>query len=199
MGMATATKVWTREEVLALQDAARPGVRYELIDGEMLVAPSPTSPHQLVLAEFIFRLQPYCRKPGIGRVLTSPADISLDGASTMQPDVFVVPADIRFRWEGWESVTRLLLALNALSPSTARGDRTVKRQFLQRMGVPEYWIVDHHARLVERWRPEDERPEILSKTLTWQPVPTIEPLVIALPELFTEALSVVEGDPDEDR
>ena len=52
MGMATATKRWTREEVLALQDAARPGVRYELIDGELLVSPSPTSPHQLVVNAF---------------------------------------------------------------------------------------------------------------------------------------------------
>ncbi len=199
MGMATATKRWTRDEVLALQDAAPPGVRYELIDGELLVSPSPTSPHQLVLAEFQFRLQLYCRKHGIGHVLWSPADISLDGGSIMQPDVFVVPAGTRFRWEGWETINRLLLALNALSPSTARGDRTVKRDFLQRVGVPEYWIVDHHARLVERWRPDDERPEILWQTLTWQPVATVEPMVIDLPELFTEALRNVEGDPDEDR
>jgi Uma2 family endonuclease len=197
--MATATRRWTREEVLALQDAARPGVRYELIDGALLVSPSPTSPHQLVVNAFNVRLYLYCRQHGIGEVLTSPADISLDGGSSMQPDVFVVPAGIRFRWEGWESVTRLLLALSVLSPSTARGDKTVKRTFLQRMRVPEYWIVDHHARLVERWRPEDERPEMLTKTLTWQPVPTIEPLVINLPELFSEALRNVEGDPDADR
>jgi Uma2 family endonuclease len=188
MGMATATKRWTREEVLALQDAARPGVRYELIDGELLVSPSPTTRHQLVVDAFGFRLYTYCRQHGIGRTVTSPADISLERESLMQPDVFVVPADIPLPWKGWEDVTRLLLALNVLSPSTARGDRTVKRTFLQRVRVPEYWIVDHHARLVERWRPEDERPEMLTKALTWQPVPAIEPLVIDLPELFTEAL-----------
>jgi Uma2 family endonuclease len=199
MGMATASKGWTREEVLALQEAARPGVRYELIDGELLVSPSPTSPHQLVVDAFMFRLYGYCRQHGLGRAVTSPADLSLDGGSIMQPDVFVVPTGTRFRWEGWDTVTRLLLAVNVLSPSTARGDRTVKRAFLQRNRVPEYWIVDHHARLVERWRPEDERPEIVTGTLTWQPVATIEPLVIALPELFSEALRDVEGDPDEDR
>jgi Uma2 family endonuclease len=193
--MATATKRWTREEVLALQDAARPGVRYELIDGELLVSPAPTNRHQLVVSAFLFRLYGYCRQHRIGRALASPADISLDRASTMQPDVFVVPADIPLPWSGWEDVTRLLLALNVLSPSTARGDKTVKRTFLQRLRVPEYWIVDHHARLVERWRPDDERAEPLTKTLTWQPVPTIEPLVIDLPELFTEALEGVEQEP----
>jgi Uma2 family endonuclease len=186
MGMATATKRWTREEVLALQDAARPGVRYELIDGELLVSPSPTTRHQLVVDAFLVRLYAYCRQHGIGRAVTSPADISLERESLMQPDVFVVPADIPLPWKGWEDVTRLLLALNVLSPSTARGDRTTKRTFFQRVGV-EYWIVHHDAWMVERWRPEDERPEMLTKTLTWQPVPTIEPLAIDLPELFTEA------------
>jgi Uma2 family endonuclease len=195
MGMATASKGWTREEVLALQDAARPGVRYELIDGELLVSPSPTDPHQRVVNAFNVRPYLYCRQHGIGTVLTSPADISLDRESIVQPDVFVYPAEIRPQRQGWEHVTRLLLAVNVLSPSTARGDRTVKRTFLQREGVPEYWIVDHDARLVERWRPEDERPEIVTGTLTWQPVAAIEPLVIALPELFTEAL----GEPPVDR
>lgn len=195
MGMATATRRWTREEVLALQDAARPGVRYELIDGELLVSPSPTSPHQLVVDAFLFRLYGYCRQHGIGRATSSPADLTLERESIMQPDVFVVPADIPLPWRGWGDVTRLLLAVNVLSPGTARGDRTVKRAFLQRSRVPQYWIVDHHAWLVERWRPDDERPEIVAGTLTWQPVAAIEPLVIDLPALLTEAL----GEPPHDR
>ena len=198
MGMATEAKRWTREEVLALQDAAPAGVRYELIDGVLLVSPSPNQPHQLVLAEFLFRLIAYCRRHGIGRVLTSPADLSLDGESIMQPDAFVTPADTPVRWKGWGHVNRLLLALNVLSPSTARGDKTVKRGFLQRVGVPEYWIVDAHARVVERWRPEDGRPEVIDGTLTWQPVVSVEPLVIDLPQLFTEALGRSEPDDEAD-
>lgn len=165
MHMVAPTKVWTRDEVLALQDAAPPGVRYELIDGEMLVSPAPNHPHQSVLVELLFLVLEYCRRHRIGRVLTSPADISLDGVTILQPDFFVVPMGTRPRPTGWGHVTRLLLAVNVLSPSTARGDRTVKRQFLQRQEVPEYWIVDHHARLVERWRPGDERPEIITGAL----------------------------------
>jgi Uma2 family endonuclease len=198
MGMATETKMWTREEVLALQDAAPAGVRYELIDGVLLVSPSPNNRHQLVVVEFFVRIYGYCRRHGIGRAVFSPADIALDGASTMQPDIFVVPASIPLPWDGWEDVTRLLLAVNVLSPSTARGDKSVKRLFLQRQGVPEYWIVDHHAWTVERWRPEDERPEVLMGTLIWQPVASIEPLVIDLPELFTEATTGTRPDDEAD-
>ncbi len=54
--------------------------------------------------------------------------------------------------------------------------------------MPQYWIVDVEARLVERWRPGDERPEILTETLEWRPDPVIEPLVIDLPRLFAEIL-----------
>jgi Uma2 family endonuclease len=75
----------------------------------------------------------------------------------------------------------------ALSPSTARFDRTVKRPFYQRVGVPEYWIVDLDARLVERWRPSDERPEIIIGKLAWRPDGAQSELLLQLEELW-EAL-----------
>jgi hypothetical protein len=52
--------------------------------------------------------------------------------------------------------------------------------------VPEYWVVDCEARLIERWRPDDTRPEVLVERLTWQPVPEGPTLEIDLPALFTE-------------
>ena len=188
MGMAAPTKLWTREEVLALQDAAADGVRYELVEGELLVSPSPNDPHQRCVSALLFRLYGHCLTHRAGWAMTSPADISLDGRSILQPDIFVVPWETRAALRGWDHVTSLLLAGNVLSPSTARGDRTVKRAFLQRTHVPEYWIVDYHARLVERWTPTDERPEIVVDTLTWRPAAHVEPLEIALPGLFDEAL-----------
>jgi Uma2 family endonuclease len=194
MGMTAPTKVWTREEVLALQDAAPRGARYELIDGELLVSPAPNHRHERVLGLLFVMVYNYCRGRRVGDVVMSPADISLDRKSIMQPDFFVIPPDIKPRSKGWGHVIRLLLAVNVLSPSTARGNRTVKRQFLQRHRVPEYWIVDHHARLVERWRPEDERPEIVTGTLEWRPDPAIEPLVIDLPAMFAEALEGFEEE-----
>ena len=39
----------------------------------------------------------------------------------------------------------------------------------QRAGIAEYGIVDPDARLVERWRPGDERPEIVTDALRWMP------------------------------
>ncbi len=68
----------------------------------------------------------------------------------------------------WREVARPILAVDILSPGTAGRDRGIKRHLYQQAGVPEYWIVDLDSRLVERWRPADERPEILSETVSWQ-------------------------------
>jgi hypothetical protein len=38
-----------------------------------------------------------------------------------------------------------------LSPSTARRDRTVKRELYARMGVPHYWLIDPERRILEAY------------------------------------------------
>ena len=65
-------------------------------------------------------------------------------------------------------------------------DRVRKRELYQRQGVPEYWIVDLDARLVERWRPGDTRPEILGDRIVWQADGAGEPMTIELAEYWHE-------------
>lgn len=178
-------KRWTAAEVRALPEDRN---RYEAIDGELLVTPAPSRPHQRLAAELFFRLKQYLHAEPVAEVLFSPADIQLADNTVVQPDLFAVPLATRERLGQWEDITKLLLAVEILSPATARRDRTTKRTLYQREGVPEYWIVDGDARLIERWRPGDERPEIIGDELVWHPDPTHAPLVIHLPELFTAAL-----------
>jgi len=163
------------------------GNRYELVSGELVVTPSPARIHQRVAAAFFRRIDPYLVAAGIGDMLWSPADLAFGEDEILQPDLFVMPVDDTTPVRDWAEVTRLLLAIEILSPTTARYDRLLKRHRYQRAGVPEYWIIDPDARLVERWRPEDSRPEILSATLTWQPDPDKGPLEIDLVGMFREA------------
>jgi hypothetical protein len=72
-----------------------------------------------------------------------------------------------------------------LSPGTARFDRVVKRGRYQRYGVDD-WIADLDARLVERWSPGSDRPEMVSGSIAWQPVGAPEPITIDLDGLFAE-------------
>jgi Uma2 family endonuclease len=88
----------------------------------------------------------------------------------------------------FREVGRLLLAAEVLSLATARAVRTEKRDILRDERVPEYWIVDADGRVIERWTPDDKRPEVLSDTIRWQPAKGVPELVIDLPRFFSEAL-----------
>jgi Uma2 family endonuclease len=65
-----------------------------------------------------------------------------------------------------------------------RIDRFTKRREYQARCVGEYWVVDTASRSVERWRPDDEEPEIVFETLQWQPRAEGSPLVIDLAQYF---------------
>ena len=187
MGMPAAAKhFWTAADVRALMDESRHWPRYELLDGELLVTPAPASQHQLAVTELIVALGPYCRREALGEVLASPADIELVPESIMQPDVFVIPAALLHddRPPRWPEITWLALAVEVLSPSSVGQDRVRKRDFYLANGVREYWIVDLDARIVERWSPSRERPEIIRDVLEWNPVGTGEPLRIDLDAFF---------------
>lgn len=183
------TSPWTPERVrqeLLRED--QPWPRYELVDGVLLVTPAPRFDHQRLVRALYDRLTTYVRQHRVGELCWSPADISLDDRSIVQPDLFLVPPGQSWPGSIWTDVKGLALAVEVLSPGSARHDRGAKRDHYQRHGVPEYWIVDGDARLVERWRPETDRPEILRERLVWHPESAAEALAIDLPALFAEAL-----------
>lgn len=148
------------------------GNRYELVAGELLVTPAPRRRHQEVVTRLTVTLSNYLR--GLGRaddVFGSAADITWgvppsESEELVQPDVFVIaPGQAGAEWTG---VTRLELVAEVLSPGSARADRVLKRESYQRHGVSHYWVVDADAGLVEVWRPEDERPRIVTEALLWR-------------------------------
>lgn len=180
MGMPV-TRIWTREEVLALPDD---GNRYELVDGELLVSPSPRLRHQRAVRELFLLLHRYVVAHTLGEVLFSPADLDLQSGQLVQPDLFV-GAMINGREPGsWEDIGIPILIAEVLSPSTTRYDREVKRARYQRSGVPVYWIVDLDARVVEVWTPDATHALLTSGQLTWQPDAGIPALEIDLPAYF---------------
>lgn len=181
MGMPAQETWWTLEMVRALPDD---GKRYEVLDGVLLVSPAPSFRHQRAI-QLLFRiLDEYTRAHRIGETMLSPADIELSPTRLVQPDVFVVPEELRVAT--WRDVTRLHLAAEVISPSTARADRMEKRTAYQDKEVPEYWVVDLDTRVFERWLPSDVRPEILSDRIEWHPVGEVPPLSIDLVGYFAE-------------
>jgi Uma2 family endonuclease len=191
MAMSAIRRRWTPEAVRALASEQRAWPRYELVRGELLVTPAPGAIHQIAVLEIAAMLREYLERERIGMVMLSPADLELEPGSVTQPDVFVVPAtvDVEGHRLEWSDVKSLLLAVEILSPSSARTDRIEKRDFYCDVGVPEYWIVDLDAQAVERWTPTRETPEILRDRLTWTP-PQGAPFSIDLPRLFDRIATI---------
>jgi Uma2 family endonuclease len=190
MGMPAAERRWTAREVRALiEESPLASPRYELVDGELLVTPSPGYPHQRAVGRLQYAVAAYLERERVGEVLTSPFDVELEPETITQPDIFVISPDEgrRMQREGLPSFA-LLLAIEVLSPGSSRHDRVRKRPLYQRH-VPEYWIVDLDARLVERWRTGEDRPEIIATTLEWLPDGATEPFVLDLQRFFAEVMN----------
>jgi Uma2 family endonuclease len=186
MGMpAIAKHVWTYEEVHQLiEDQSDRSVRYEYADGELLVTPGPGGYHQRVILALFRLVDPYVRANAIGEVRLGPSEINLVPKTIFQPDLYVVPSVNGRRPRADIRVIESELVVEVLSPGSKRHDRITKRKYYQRGGVPEYWIVDQEAELVERWRPGDIRPEILDSAIAWGVEGVREPLSIELAGLF---------------
>ncbi|HEX9727004.1 MAG TPA: Uma2 family endonuclease [Gemmatimonadales bacterium] len=159
------------------------GNRYETVHGELLVTPAPRLAHQLIVTRLVVALDAYVGAHTAGQVLLSPADISWTDDTLVQPDVFVVPL-AEARTMDWTEMKTLLLAVEVLSPSTARYDRFTKRRLYQEVGVPCYWIVDPDARCVEVWTPQLTFPVVERAAVSWQPAGAGERLELQLAALF---------------
>ncbi len=185
MGMA-ATQEWTSAMARALPDD---GKRYEVLDGELVVSPSPTWDHQRVAMAFYRYLFAYLDEHGIGEAFMAPTDIAFSSRRLVVPDLFVIPRVAGVpRPKEWEPGIPLWLIIEVLSKSTARHDRSTKRVIYQDERVTDYWIADPRARVVERWNDTDTRPEIVSTVLVWQPLAHLPPLSIDLVSLFRAAI-----------
>lgn len=157
------------------------GRRHEIIDGVLHVTPSPGRRHQRVVVELVVVLHAWLRANPVGEVIVAPWDVDLGDDTVVEPDIVVVPRTARDVRGAAEAP---LLVIEVLSPSTASRDRIVKRLRYQRAGIAEYWIVDFESRLVERWRPRDDRPEIITDVLRWTPEGAAGELAIELRPIF---------------
>jgi Uma2 family endonuclease len=183
---AVAKHVWTIGEVEQLIDE-RPGYtpRYELVDGELLVTPAPTFRHQRILAELFVLVREYVKRHRLGEAVFSPSTVTLTSSTRFEPDLYVVPANSGRMPQSSAPVTRLMLAAEVLSPSSARHDRFTKRRFFQAHGVPEYWVVDGEACAFEVWRPGDDRAALIDDRLLWHPPEAPEAFELDVRAFFT--------------
>ena len=161
-------------------------VRYELIEGELIMAPAPIPRHQLILGYFVMFLAPFVRNNELGWIFPAPIDVHLSDTNLLQPDILFVSNE-RERIIGETNIQGAPdLVIEIASTRTQEHDRTVKRVLYERFGVLEYWMVDHVEEAVEVLRLENGKFVSVGvygrmDTLT---TPLLPGLVIDLNEIF---------------
>ena len=134
------------EEFWSLPESVLPT---EYIDGEIIMAPTPTVPHQLVVGNIYTALRAFVQDKEGGWIFVSPLDVVLPTGEVVQPDVFFLNAkqtERALRAKRVEAVPPFLVEI--LSPASIRHDRVRKRELYEKNGVREYWIVDVKGRAI---------------------------------------------------
>jgi len=129
-----------------LQVTPDDGRRYELVEGNLFVTPSPSPLHQGIVRELLLRLVAYFHGRDLGIVYVAPIDLVLAAHDVLVPDLVVVADASGVTRRGIEKPP--LLVVEILSPSTRHMDLTTKARRYAELGVGHYWTVDPEARLL---------------------------------------------------
>ena len=134
---------WT---VADLADTPDDGLRYELVDGVLLVSAAPSQVHQIVVGQLHLLL--HAAVPPDCRVMLAPTDFQPTLRRSLQPDLLVVR---RCDLGGTAITEPLVLAVEVLSPSTRSVDLLLKRGIYAESSVGAYWVVDPLEPSVQSW------------------------------------------------
>ena len=123
--------------------------RYQLLDGEMILAPSPTTRHQTIVQRLNLALQEFVAAGSLGRLWFAPLDVVLSDHDVAQPDILFVSKERSSIVTDANIPGAPDLVVEILSPGTVDFDRGYKQALYGRHGVREYWLVDPDAETVE--------------------------------------------------
>lgn len=167
-------------------DLPEHGPRYQLVDGELYVAPAPSRNHQFISVEIEYALRKHLEANPIGVMYHAPFDVQLTDTTVVQPDIayFSKQRSCYLTEHGAEGAPDLVVEI--LSPKTAKLDLGVKREIYARTGVLELWIVEPEAQVVKVYRPQQSSQtpvETLTATGTLT-TPLLPGLAIELARVF---------------
>jgi len=134
--------------------------RYELLEGELIMVPSPNFEHQRISGNLEFVLRGFIQEKNLGTIIYAPFDVHL-GEDVVQPDILFISKGRSGIITEAEIQGAPDLVIEILSLATAERDRTYKRTLYARHGVKEYWLVDPERKRVEVFTLKEGRFEIV--------------------------------------
>ncbi len=124
--------------------------RYEIVDGVMIMPPSPNVEHQTILRQLFLHLNQHVDYDDLGQVWFAPLDVVIqrEPLRTRQPDLlFVSGARAGIVGQVIEGAPDLVVEI--LSTSNSRSAMEEKLADYARIEVQECWLVSPEARSVE--------------------------------------------------
>ncbi len=163
---------WTVDDLETLPDD---GLRYELLDGTLIVSPAPVPRHQRAIVRLVLLLSAAC--PADHEVFVAPLDWQPDRRTSLEPDLLVVRKD-RI---GEKNITQTpAIVIEVLSPGTARIDKMLKFSRYQEGGIEQYWIVDPRVPSIEVYQLADGAYQLLTQGSGTEEVPVAGPLTVTV-------------------
>jgi len=145
-------KKYTYEDYLKTPDDKR----YELIEGELLMTPSPITNHQRISGRIEFALRKFVSENDLGEVFDAPYDVYLDDENVVQPDIMFISKG-RSKIIGEKNLQGAPdLVVEILSESTAYRDLIQKKKLYAKFGVKEYWIVVPEEKTIDIYSLKDK-------------------------------------------
>ena len=127
---------------IADHEAMPEDVRAELIDGHFYDMSGPTTIHQQLVLEIVYRFREYVKKnKGNCFPFIAPLDVQLDrdDKTNLEPDVFVVCDRDQITKKGIVGAPDLVIEV--LSPGSWQRDLVLKLRKYREAGVREYWVI----------------------------------------------------------
>lgn len=124
---------------------------YQLIEGELIMSPSPNRYHQRVAGNVFTILANFVERHALGVVYHAPLDVFLSDLDVVQPDVLFV-SNARSSLLADDGIHGGPdLVVEVISPSNGPLEKRRKRPLYARSGVREEWLIDPHLEQIHRY------------------------------------------------
>lgn len=124
--------------------------KYELIDGVVIMSPSPTPAHQRVALEILFQLEMYLRSHPVGMVFHE-VDVQLADDLVYRPEIVFVRKAALARISPRIAFPPDLV-VEVISPESRLRDERTRFSDCERHGVSEYGLIDPERESIELHR-----------------------------------------------
>lgn len=168
------------------KDFPEDGKRYEILEGRLLMVPSPFTPHQRISGKLYRHLSNYVEKNNLGEVFHPPYDVVLSELNVVQPDIIYVSKENSniITEENIKGVPDLVIEI--VSKTSRKNDETTKKMIYARSNIKEYWIVYPESKTINVFTKPEQGYVLWKEFLTTDTLstPTFPDIKLDIAKIF---------------